>query len=324
MTGREDRPRVPFDGDRPLHSEVTLPVGEPERVVYDAFEDVENAPLREALPSPTVAVRYRPVVDCEAVTRAVFETSAGVVHRIESRDRVVAEADARGPKPAPDDAVDLVGVRPVPLEEARAERGGEAIDFDGTGEAYREWVIERLRDELAEEVTYTGADGENYTTECRPSPDDVSIRSMRPLYVPRVEATVELGEYRHRIEYDAAGSRRVVRDDGIRRCVHCETAGAGAATYTYCENCGSVACETHTETERLTGDPVCTGCAVTGEFFFASNHFFDEENLETFREAYESMPLYRKPLENPALLAGLGAAAALAVLLALVFVVGFG
>ena len=320
MTGQED-PGGPgvLEGGA-LDSEVTLPVGDPEVVVQDAFEDVENAPLRGDLPAPTVAVRYRPVVDVEAVTRATFETSAGVVHRLDRRDHLVVEADDRGPRRGPDDLVDLVGVEPVPLAAAQAAHGGEAVRFSGTTEAYREWATEHLREALAESVTYTDADGETRTAECRPAPGDVSVRTLRPLYLPRVEATVELGEYRHRYEYDAAGGRHVVRDDGVRSCDHCGTAGAAAATYTYCGNCGSVACESHVRTERLTGDPVCTGCSVTGSFCLARKHFFDEGNLEAFREEYAAMPPHERLRENAPLAVGLAALLAVALLVAVALV----
>jgi restriction endonuclease Mrr len=304
--------------DRDLRCEETLPVGDPERVVHDALQDVENAPLRSDLPEPRVAVRYRPVVDVEAVTRATFETSAGVVHRVDRRDHLVVEADDGGPRLVPDAVVDLVGVEPVPLAAAQAEHGGEAARFSGTGEQYREWAVEHLRAVLAEAVTYAGEGGETHTAECRPEPDDVSIRSLRPLYLPRVEAVVESGDYRHRYEYDAAGGRHVVRDDGVRSCDHCETAGAAAARYTYCENCGSVACESHVRTERLTGDPVCTGCAVTERFCRSRKYFFDEANAETFRESYEAMPRHERLRENVPLAVGVGAVVALVLLAATV------
>ena len=163
--------------------------------------------------------------------------------------------------------------------------------------------------------TYTGDNNVTYDRECRPSPDDISLQRVRPLYVPRVEATVELGEYDHGLSYDAAGPRRALRRDDVRRCVHCRT---GGEPFTYCENCGSISCESHTETERLVGDPVCTGCSVTREFFYAEKHFFDGDNAATFREAYEAMPFYRKAMENPALAAGIVAAIAVALLAATV------
>lgn len=296
MTGKRDEPETGADGHRIL-CERTLPVGDPEHVVYDVFADVENAPLRADLPAPAVAVRYLPVVDVEAVTRATFETGNRVVHRLDRRDHVVVEADDRGPRLAPDDVVDLVGVETVPLARAQDDHGGSAVRFTATGEALREWVTDRLCDLLAEEVTYTDG-GETFTTECRPDPEDVSLRSMRPLYVPRVEAAVELGEYRHHYEYDAAGDRHVVRDDGVHRCDHCETAGPEAATYTYCEHCGSIGCEAHVKTEHLTGEPVCVGCAVTEAFPLTTKYFADEGNRETFRERYREMSISGKLREH--------------------------
>lgn len=299
MTGQEDRSgSVPSEGGHEILCEVTLPVGDPEHVVYDVFEDVENAPLREALPTPTVAVRYLPIVDVEAVTRRGFETSVGVVHRIDSRDHLVVEADDRGPQLSHDDVVDLVGVEGVPLEEMQAEHGGTAVQFAVAGEEIREWAIQRLCERLTEEVSYTDADGQTRTVECRPDAEDVSIGSIQPLYLPRVEATIELGEYHHRYEYDAAGERYVVRDDGIHSCDHCDTAGKNAATYTYCDNCGSIACRSHVRTERLVGDPVCTGCAVTEAYLLSTNYFFDEDNAATFRQQYESMPPHEKLREH--------------------------
>ena len=296
MTGQEDRPGTDSEGHQIL-CERTLPVGDPEHVLYDVFEAVENAPTRDDLPEPTVAVRYLPVVDVEAVTRGTFETGSEVVHRVDSRDHVVVEADDRGPQLAPDDVVDLVGVDTVPLQQAQDEHGGGAVRFRETGEGVRDWVTERLCDLLAEEVTYTDG-GETYTTECRPVPDDVSLRSIRPLYLPRVDAAVELGEYRHHYEYDAAGERHVVRDDGVRRCNHCETAGPEAATYTYCDNCGSISCESHVKTEWLTGEPVCTGCAVTEDLPLTTKYFFDEENRDVFRDRYREMSLGGKLREH--------------------------
>lgn len=71
----------------------------------------------------------------------------------------------------------------------------------------------------------------------------------------------------------------------------------------------------HVRTERLVDEPVCTGCSVTGTFFFATKHFYDEENREAFGGEYAEMPFYGKPFENPKLVAAVGVA--LAVLLAI-------
>ena len=137
------------------------------------------------------------------------------------------------------------------------------------------------------------------------------------LHLPQVRFGVTLGEYDHAYECYAAGPSRVTTDDSVRRCVHCGT-DADDETYTYCANCGSINCETHTRTERLEGTPVCTGCAVTDEFAFATKYVSDEANLAAFREEYAAMPLHRKAMENPPLVGGGLLATALAVLTLLV------
>jgi len=85
----------------------------------------------------------------------------------------------------------------------------------------------------------------------------------------------------------------VTAEDGIHRCVHCDTSGIDE-TYTYCSNCGAIACSSHTKTERLEGEPVCTGCAVTDRFALKTKYFYDEENLEAFSEEYADMPLHER------------------------------
>ncbi len=43
-------------------------------------------------------------------------------------------------------------------------------------------------------------------------------------------------------------------EDGIHRCVRCDTAGT-ANDDTYCANCGSINCDSHIKTEQLNGLP---------------------------------------------------------------------
>jgi len=113
---------------------------------------------------------------------------------------------------------------------------------------------------------------------------------------------------------------RVTDEDGIHRCVHCDTSGVDE-TYTYCPNCGAIACNSHTKTERLEGEPVCTGCAVTERFALKMKYFYDEDNLEAFREEYAAMPLHEKAMENK-LLAGGSVVATLLLLVVGLLVIG--
>jgi len=164
-------------------------------------------------------------------------------------------------------------------------------------------AVDRLQEYHTTTVSDTGDNNVTYAKTCEPDPSDVSVRSIDPVYLPDVRHSVELGAHARACEHYATGPSRATIEDGVRRCVHCDTS-APEVTYTYCTNCGAIACEDHTKTERLTGEPVCTGCAVTERFALKTNYFYDERNLRTFREEYAAMPVYEKALENKPLAAG--------------------
>jgi restriction endonuclease Mrr len=42
---------------------------------------------------------------------------------------------------------------------------------------------------------------------------------------------------------------------------------------------------------------------VTERFAWKKKYFYDEENLELFREEYDQMPVHRQAMENPYLVA---------------------
>lgn len=310
------------DADGPLACEATLPVGQPRLAIAEAFEAVANAPPRAELPAPDTRVTYRPHVDVEAVTRATLVPGTGEPHRVDSRDRLVLAAGGEEPRPAPADLLDLVGVDPVDLSAERSDHPGAVRVFGVDESTVRGAATDHIRATHATTVADTGRGGPD-ERELRPDPDDVELHRFDPVYVPRVRATIALGDHRHGLAYDAAGPKRALREDRVRRCVHCEAGRRTTAdrpadehtSYTYCDNCGSVSCEAHTRTERLTGAPVCTGCAVTDEFWYDTKYFFDEDNLTAFRRQYDAMPIYRKPLENTSVAAALAAGIALLVIL---------
>ena len=193
--------------------------------------------------------------------------------------------------------------------ELDAEQFGEVFDdveerrFGQTQTEYKDWAVERLQEHHTTTVTYTGDNNVTYNKICEPNRSDISVQSIEPVYLPEVRQTTELGEYSYPYEYYAAGPSRVTREDGIHRCVHCDTSGVDE-TYTYCPNCGAIACSSHTKTERLEGEPICTGCAVTERFALKTKYFYDEENLEAFRQEYAEMPLHEKAMENKWLAGG--------------------
>jgi len=304
-----------YNGRIEILCEQTLRPGEPSRgpaaPVREAFRDVKNIDAG-SLPGPTLWVTFVPTVRVEGRVAATFETSVGVVHRVNERERLVLTADRDGPALAPDPVGSLVAAnadRAVELDEDRAEESFDQASVGRFGEtetAYKEWAVERLRDRHTATVQYTGDNNVTYTKTCEPSRSDVSVASIEPVYLPRIRAAVDLGEYSYPYEFYAAGPSRATIDDGVHRCRQCgET---DDPPYTYCANCGSINCPTHTKTERLAGEPVCTGCAVTERFFLRRKYFYDEENLAAFRAEYEEMGPHQKARENVPLVAGVAVA----------------
>ena len=275
--------------------------------VRDAFREVENVRAEE-VPNPTTVADLLPVVLTRAHVTAVFETSVGVIHSIDERDELVVRADRDGPTVPDTDITRLISsnlTRTVELDERSLEETFDDVAvrrFGQTETEYKEWAVEHLRKRYTTSVQYTGDNNFTYTKECEPNLSDVSVQSITPVYLPRIRATTQLGIYEYSYEYYAAGPSRVTAENGIHRCVHCEN--TTDSTYTFCTNCGSINCTDHTETERLVGEPVCTGCAVTESFFFSTKYFYDEDNLDAFREEYEEMPLHEKALENKPLAVG--------------------
>lgn len=92
-------------------------------------------------------------------------------------------------------------------------------------------------------MTYTGDNNVTYTKTCEPNHSDIAVQSIDPVYLLEVRHATELHQYAYPYEYNAAGPSRVTIDDGIHRCVHCET--SGDERYTYCSNCGAIACDDH-------------------------------------------------------------------------------
>ena len=284
------------------------PAADVDAPVREVFRDIKNIEAA-GLSTPRSAVTFRPVVAVTADTNAVFETSVGVIHRINDRTRFVVHAERGQPQVVDEDVATLVTENLHTRIELDLERFGEVFDdveerrFGQTQTEYKEWAVERLQQHHTTTVTYTGDNNVTYNKTCEPNLSDISVQSIEPVYLPEVRQTTEILEYSYPYEYYAAGPSRVTTEDGIHRCVHCETSGVDER-YTYCPNCGAIACTSHTKTERLEGGPVCTGCAVTERFALKTKYFYDEENLEAFREEYADMPLHEKVMENKLLVGG--------------------
>ncbi|WP_277554084.1 restriction endonuclease [Halobaculum limi] len=293
--------------------------------VEEAFRDIDNLDT-ETLPTPHSQVSFRPVVTITADTNAIFETSVGVIHQINDRTQFVAHADRGHPSVAEESVTTLVAQNlhtTIDVDDERIRSAFDEVDenrFGQTQTEYKEWAVNRLREHHTTTVTYTGDNNVTYNKECEPNLSDISVQSIEPVYLPEVRHTTHLKEYTYPYEYYAAGPSRVTTDDQIHGCVHCDTTGRDES-YTYCANCGAIACGSHIRTERLEQEPVCTGCAVTGRFALKTKYFYDDENLAAFREEYNEMAVHQKAMENTWLVGG-GAVATLLTVVAMLFVVG--
>jgi len=269
--------------------------------VHDTVRDIENLDSND-LPEPYAEVTFRPVLSIVAETDAVFETSVGVIHRIDDRTEFVVYADRGRPEVADSQIASLVSENlhvTVEIDEGVTDVFDAVTEqrFGQTETEYKEWAVERLQDHHTTTVTYTGDNNVTYTKTCEPNQSDISVQSITAVYLPKVRETTDLQAYSYSYAYYAAGPSRVTLDDEFHQCVQCDT-DADEETYTYCANCGSINCTTHIKTERLEGTPVCTGCAVTERFALKPKYFYDESNLETFREEYDAMSLHEKAQEN--------------------------
>ena len=291
-----------------------------------AISDIQNLDARD-LSEPHVAVTFRPVVEVTAETDAVFETSVGVIHRIDDRTTFVIHADRGQPTVAEPEVATLISENRHTTVALDADDIHETFDtvtdqrFGQTETEYKEWAVDRLQTAKTTTVTYTGDNNVTYNKTCKPNRSDISVQSIKPVYLPEVRQTTELGEYTYSYEHYAAGPSRVTAEDGFRRCVHCETAGS-EKTYIYCANCGAIACEDHIKPERVEDEPVCTGCAVTEQFAFKTKYFYNEENLDAFREEYAAMGPHQKAMENPLLAGGSALVGLVIVVLGLLLVTG--
>nr|WP_244605328.1 restriction endonuclease [Halorhabdus rudnickae] len=241
---------------------------------------------------------------------AVFETSVGVIHRIDETDRFVVHARRGRPEVMEGSVRRLLEKNRRQTTELDEEKFADVFDamdvhrFGQTETEYKDWAVDQLQDRHTPTVSYIGDNNVTYNKTCEPNQSDISVQSITPVYLPEIRQTTQIKQYQYPYEYYAAGPSRVTVEDGIHQCVHCETTGQ-TTDYTYCSNCGSINCPDHITTERLEQSPVCTGCAVTERFAFKTKYFYDEENLETFRDEYEEMAWHEKARENPPLVAGM-------------------
>jgi restriction endonuclease Mrr len=246
---------------------------------------------------------------------------------VDERSYLVIRADRGRPTQADSDIAALVGNNNGQKTELNEEKFGAEVDevsverFGKTQTEYQKWAVQQFREQYTTAVRYTGDNNVTYTKTCEPNLSDVIVQAIDPVYLPRIGLRTDIHSYTHSFGYYAAGPSYEIKQDRVRRCIHCGTSNE-SETYTFCANCGSISCTSHTKTERLVQEPICTGCAVTESFVWKTKYFYDESNLEEFRDMYDEMPFYRKILENKLLTGGVLIGTALLVLVVILGLLG--
>jgi restriction endonuclease Mrr len=294
------------NGNFQLIGEQTLPpvdpAGDIETPIGEQFDTIANIDAHER-PASESTILFQPVVSIQAQTDTRCETpSSGKVLRQGSKqDEFLLDGTKTPPARVEDSVRGLLtsdAPKMVPLAEWRdTERVSETTDeqFAQSETDYKEWTVEHLQSKYAETIPYTGDNNVDYSEDCVPDSSDISITELTAMRVPRVRSQIRLQEHDYILEYDAAGATRHMIENDLGHCVHC---GWSWLRLTYCDNCGAIACWRHTKTERLNGEPICTGCAVTARFGLRKRYFFDEANRDAFRETYNAMAPARKVREN--------------------------
>jgi len=166
------------------------PAADVDAAVEVAFRDIENIESAD-LPEPHSAVTFRPVVAVTADTNAVFETSVGVIHRINDRTRFVVHAERGQPQVVDEDVGTLVTENLHATVDLDAEQFGAVFDdveenrFGQTQTEYKEWAVERLQQHHTTTVTYTGDNNVTYNKTCEPNRSDISVRRSSRCISPR-------------------------------------------------------------------------------------------------------------------------------------------
>lgn len=291
--------------------------------ISSSISDIENLSV-EDLPALRTWLTLIPAIAARVHARSEFSTSVGVVHRVDDRMLRVIDASRGAVSTFPTGVPALVArylddTQPIDLEgyETMFDTVHERR-FDRTETEYREWLTQDAIDRYTQTVSYTGDNNVTYEKVCEPSPSDISIEWIEPVHVPRIRATVAFDEQDYGMDWFAASGDTVVAADSFHECRVCRDFGEwtntddlagirgalgrvfGARSYTFCANCSRIACQAHIRTERRTGEPVCTGCALDDRYLGATKFFSDAESKEAFNDEFVEMGWPERVRENRA------------------------
>lgn len=285
-----------------------------------AFDDVSGI-TRADIPAATTTLTLYPILKAQTYIDRTFETSVGVIHRIEDSSEYTVDASTRDITQASGPVRGLIQnhrQRYATVNETDLSNTFDDVQqrrFECTETEYRDWLRQREVEGRTEVVTYTGDNNVEYEKTCEPDEDDVEIREFDPVYVPRIYANINLDGYTYSMDWFANGDTIAVTDDKVRDCVHCEggfvthiettkdivrevAKQAGFPQYTYCEHCSGIVCRVHTARDTLTGEPFCRECGTSTRIAGAKKYFIDKGHQDEYEQQYDQQESYKKPFVN--------------------------
>lgn len=274
-------------------------------IIEEQFSTIKNYDPRYRT-DPEISIEFQPHIYVSLDIDAKKSTSVGVIDKIDKKDTFVLKATKENTK-IKDGTISQIARQNLgnykEINEDKIESTFDDIEYGRFGKThteYKDWIYENAREKYTRTVTYEGDNNQEYTQTWRPKREELQILKQKPLYAVYIDTKTSIMEYSYNYKYLATPDKHITREDGIHKCIQCGS--TGGSVYTFCKNCGSINCDSHIKTERIEDSPVCTGCAVTERFFLKKKYFYNQENLEEFRERYEKMPPYEKVLENKPLI----------------------
>ncbi|WEL19768.1 Restriction endonuclease [Candidatus Nanohalococcus occultus] len=306
-----------YNGEIEIVCNRTLPVPEKRSIVEekikDEFSELKNFE-KQVIDDIEVELELVPAVKMRSQIDSVYETTVGVVNRIQREDTLIWRADTEGSVEERKDSEleRLIHDSGVGSRLGAYDLEAEFDDikrrhFEKTETGFKQDLVEYEIKENTEQVSYTGGNNVTYNKTHKPKEKDVTVTEIKPVYVPKIKTSTRIKEHSHRHSYFTDNNLEIKKKDEIHVDTHTGRKPL-LFTPTLCRYCGTINNRLNIKEERLNHSPICKHCSETERFMLRQKHFASQENLENFRENYKELPFYRKVLENKLGLAALGLA----------------
>lgn len=230
-----------------------------------------------------------------------FRTTVGLIHRIDEDVHLLI--DGKSGRLLKDDLMEplLSGIGDAFSIENNAQVTTEKEEFLLNESELKQKAISEIIDSHTADISYTGRNNVSYTKRCVPKAKDITIYESKPLYYPQWNFQINAVSKNYGISVIEAPNTKITLKNDAEICQVCNknvTENLLFKSRWFCRKCGSITCRGHRKIGRLSDVPICRNCVISRRFMGASKHFESQEELNEFEEFYNSLPLYKKIMEN--------------------------